>query len=69
MIVIIIEENIRNKIRIIMSKSYVEPILKKIEDLSNHIEIMKEQIEKIRENLDSILENPVKLILNKYLSC
>jgi hypothetical protein len=49
MIVIIIEENIRNKIRIIMSKSYVEPILKKIEDLSNHIEIMKDKLRKLEK--------------------
>ena len=47
---IIIEESIINKIGIIMSKSDIESISKKIEDLSNSIEIMNEQIKKTREN-------------------
>ena len=47
---IIIEKSIINKIGIIMSKSDIESISKKIEDLSNSIEIMNEQIKKTREN-------------------
>ena len=47
---IIIEKSIINKIGIIMSKSDIESISKKIEDLSNSTEIMNEQIKKTREN-------------------
>ena len=47
---IIIEKSIINKIGIIMSKSVIESISKKIEDLSNSTEIMNEQIKKTREN-------------------